>query len=98
LWTLAVERNLHAGANLMKKVIALIVASLALILGSRWAFTSGAEYELRGLSPPERMSVLDTTTINEKWMLIGGGMMALATIFLILAIIFYFRNRKKAFG
>jgi uncharacterized membrane protein len=80
----------------MKKVIALIVASLALIFCSRWAFTSGAEYELIGFSPSERMSVLDTTTINEKWMLIGGGMMALAITLLILAVILYFRSRKKA--
>jgi hypothetical protein len=81
----------------MKKVILLIIASLPLIVGSRWAFTSGAAYELREFSPAERMHVLDTTMIGEKWMLAGGGMAALAIASLMVAVVLYFRSRRKAF-
>jgi hypothetical protein len=79
----------------MKKVIALIATALALIAGSRWAFISGADYELKGFSPSEKMHTLDTSMIGEKWMLIGASMMALAVTCLILAITFYIRNRKS---
>jgi hypothetical protein len=79
----------------MKKSLALIVAALAMILGASWAFTSGANYELRGYSPAERMSILDTTTIGVKWMLVGSGMMALAFVCLVLAAIFFLRSGRK---
>lgn len=82
----------------MKKVILLMVASLLLIISSRWAFTSGANYELGDFTPAERMHVLDTTMIGEKWMLIGSGLSALAIVSLILAIVFYFRDRRKTFA
>lgn len=82
----------------MRKIIALIAASLALIAGSCWAIISGANYELSGFSPPERMHVLDTTMIGEKWMLLGGGMAALAVAFLALAGALYYRARRKTFA
>ena len=80
----------------MKNVIALVISSLALIAGSIWAFTSGARYELRDYAPSERVSLLDTTMIGEKWMLIGGGMAFLAATALILAVALYFRARRRA--
>lgn len=82
----------------MKKAIALVVVSLSLVVASRWAFSFGANYELRDFSSVERIHVLDTTMIDEKWMLIGGGKAALAVAFLILAVILYCRDRRKVFG
>ena len=80
----------------MKNAMALVMSSLALIAGSIWAFTSGACYELRGNTPSERVSLLDTTMIGEKWMLIGGGMASLAATALIIAVALYFRARRRA--
>lgn len=80
----------------MKKVTTLLVTSLALAVGSWWAFTRGAHFELGGHSPSERMQVLDTTTIGEQWMLVGLMLAVLAAIALILAAVAYVRGRKKA--
>jgi hypothetical protein len=80
----------------MKKAILLVIASLALIVGSRWAFTSGAAYELREFPTAERMHVLDTTMIGEKWMLAGGVMGALAIALLMVAAVLYFHSRRRA--
>ena len=80
----------------MKKVVALVMSSLALIAGSIWAFTSGARYELRDYTPSERVGLLDTTIIGEKWMLIGGGMAFLAATALIIAVALYSRASRRA--
>jgi hypothetical protein len=76
--------------------VTLLSTSLALAVGSWWAFTCGAHFELRDHSPSERTQLLDTTTIGEQWVLAGVMLAVLAAIVLILAATAYFRARKKA--
>ncbi len=82
----------------MKKVVALIASSIVLVYGSRCAFLYGVDYDLGGfnLTPEQRMSLLDTTMIAEKWIVIGSGMMTLATALMIVAMVLYFVERRKA--
>ncbi|HEX8560866.1 MAG TPA: hypothetical protein VF668_22420 [Pyrinomonadaceae bacterium] len=80
----------------MKTVMTLLATSLALAAGAWWAFTRGAHFELRDYSPPERMQLLDTTTIGEQWALAGVMLATLSAITLILAAATYLRGRKKS--
>ncbi|HEX8068869.1 MAG TPA: hypothetical protein VF546_02890 [Pyrinomonadaceae bacterium] len=82
----------------MKKVITLAAFAVALFLGAGWAFISGANYELKDLSPTERMAVLDTTMIGEKWLLIGLVLLTLGLLCSILAVVTLVRKRKEVFS
>jgi L-asparagine transporter-like permease len=82
----------------MKKVITLLIVSCGLIFSSKWAFISGANYELSGNSPAEKIQFLDTTMIGEKWMLISALLMAMAMILIMMAGVFYVRARREDFS
>ena len=80
----------------MKRTFLLLAVALLLIFLSGSIYTRGINYELRGLSPAERMSVLDTTTIGEKWAVVKFGMLGYGLLLLPLAGFFYYKAQDKS--
>ena len=79
----------------MRLVLLSLILSLALFAGAVWAFRHGAAYELRDFSDAARISILDTTTIGEKWVVIAGGAAAAAFAALLLPAFLNVRNRNS---
>ncbi|HYO98584.1 MAG TPA: hypothetical protein VER76_00040 [Pyrinomonadaceae bacterium] len=79
----------------MKKALLLLAVALPLIFLSGSVYTSGLDYDLRGLSPGERMSVLDTTTIGEKWLVVRFGMIGVGLTLIVLAGFLFYRDKGK---
>jgi hypothetical protein len=79
----------------MNRVFLLLAAALLLIFLSGRVATWGIDYDLRGLTAAERMSVSDTTTIGEKWAAAGFGMLGCGLLLLSLAGFFYYKAQDK---
>ena len=79
----------------MKKVIALLMLSLALIVFSRWSGKHGVAYSLSDIAAEQHAFALDVTAIREKWLLAEYGSMGLASLLLIWAAVVYFDERAE---
>ncbi|MDQ1590416.1 MAG: hypothetical protein QOG71_1043 [Pyrinomonadaceae bacterium] len=79
----------------MKKACVLLAAAALVISLSGSVHTWGLDYELRGLSPGERMAVLDTTTIGEKWVAVRLVMIGLGLSLIAGAGVLGYRSRHK---
>jgi hypothetical protein len=79
----------------MKKVVALIAASIVSLIAPPWIRYYGVAFELRNVPPERRAFELDITTIDIKYMLIELLSVPLAILLLLAAIGIYIYERKK---
>jgi hypothetical protein len=78
----------------MKKALLVLAVALPLIFLSGSVYTWGLDYDLRGLSPDERTSMLGTT-IGEKWAAVRFGMIGLGLSLIVFAGFLFYRDKDK---
>jgi hypothetical protein len=79
----------------MKKVIALIAASIVSLIAPPWIRYYGVAYELRDVPPEKRAFVFDVTTIDLKYLYLELLSVPVAIALLLAAIGIYIYERKK---
>jgi hypothetical protein len=79
----------------MKKALLVLAVAFPLIFLSGSVYTWGLDYDLRGLSQDERTSMLDTTTIGEKWAAVRFGMIGLGLSLVVFAGFLFYRDKDK---
>jgi hypothetical protein len=79
----------------MKKAFLLLAVALLLIFLSDSVYTWGINHALGELSTGERVSILDTTTIRERWGVVKLVLLGLGVSLAALSGFFFYRAQDR---